>query len=554
MAYIVTHTDGRVYGSIADGVVDDKLGISLIGQSFHNYGQLLANNFLHLLEHQSSPHQPTDPVAGQIWWNSETHVLSFFDGNKFKPCSSSAVSNTPPIKPLKGDQWWDTDASQLKVFEGTDWVVVGPLYTKGQLFSGILPATVTDTTSVNHIITLLQIDGQTVGTVSKDPSFTLSTPIVGFSTIKPGITLAANTTLTGDSLNSLQLGGVDAANYLIKTAATSTLNGSLVVNGLAGLTVNQLAITSDAFTNSHISSAHDIAVEAGNVTLRISPTLGSITSSVEPTSNSSVTTKLYVDSLVSSANVAAIGYVDSTVTNLVSGASLSTLNLLSSAINNDPNYHINTTASLNFKADKNSPQLTGTPTATTPATSDSSTRIATTAFVKNLLAGGSGSGGMTIAGPILPTADNTIDIGSPAARFRNVYGIAISAQYADLAENYVSDAIYTPGTVVVFGGKEEITTSDQYCDHRVAGVVSTNPAYLMNGQTKGASVALTGKVPCKVVGTVKKGDILVNSNFAGVAMAMSQESNWKPGCVIGKSLETSSEVGIRNVMVAVGRF
>jgi hypothetical protein len=554
VAYIITHTDGRVYGSIADGVVDDKLGISLIGQSFHNYGQLLANNFLHLLEHQSSPQQPTDPVAGQIWWNSETHVLSFFDGNKFKPCSSSAVSNNPPIKPLKGDQWWDTDANQLKIFEGTDWIVVGPLYTKGQSFSGVLPTTVTDTVSNTHIITLLQVDGQTVGTVSKDAAFTLSTPIVGFTTIKPGITLAANATLTGDSLNSLQLGGIAASNYLVKTATTSSLDGSLSVNGPAGLTVNQLSITSDTFTNAHISSTHDIALEAGNVTLRISPTLGSITSSVEPISNSSITTKLYVDTLVLTANTSVKDYVDTTVSNLIASSPLATLNALSAAIAHDPLFHINTTAVLSSKADKNSPQLTGLPTASTPPTSDNSTRIATTAFVKNLLGGESGSGGMVIAGPLLPTTDNTIDLGSPAARFRNIYGRAISAQYADLAENYTSDAVYLPGTVVVFGGKKEVTTSDQYCDHRIAGVVSTDPAYLMNGQVQGVSVALTGKVPCKVFGPVKKGDILVNSHFTGVAMSISQQENWKPGCVIGKSLETDSSTGIRAVMIAVGRF
>lgn len=129
-------------------------------------------------------------------------------------------------------------------------------------------------------------------------------------------------------------------------------------------------------------------------------------------------------------------------------------------------------------------------------------------------------------------------------------GTATSAQYADLAENYVSDAEYKPGTVVVFGGSKEITQSTTFMDRRVAGVISTNPAYLMNSAAVGLPVALQGRVPCKVIGKIEKGDMLVSSSIPGVA-----EATYTPeiGSIIGKALENynSKEIGI--IEVVVGR-
>ena len=108
-----------------------------------------------------------------------------------------------------------------------------------------------------------------------------------------------------------------------------------------------------------------------------------------------------------------------------------------------------------------------------------------------------------------------------------------SAQYADLAEIYTSDVDYTPGTVVMFGGDAEVTVSNEDASPRVAGVVSTNPAHLMNSGTTGIAIALTGRVPTHVVGAVRKGDMMV-STATGKARS---ESNPAMGTVIGKALE-----------------
>lgn len=130
-------------------------------------------------------------------------------------------------------------------------------------------------------------------------------------------------------------------------------------------------------------------------------------------------------------------------------------------------------------------------------------------------------------------------------------GTATSARYADLAEVYTSDAEYAPGTVLVFGGEYEVTISTKSHDSAVAGIVSTDPAYLMNSMSQGVPVALSGKVPCRVQGPVKKGDVLVTSYIPGVATKLVQ---FVPGCVVGKAMENITTYDIETINVAVGRF
>ena len=153
-------------------------------------------------------------------------------------------------------------------------------------------------------------------------------------------------------------------------------------------------------------------------------------------------------------------------------------------------------------------------------------------------------------------ANGTGNIGSSTTYFNTVFAKATSAQYADLAENYEADAAYTPGTVVVFGGLKEITVTDNSHDTAVAGVISTNPSYLMNAGQSGEwilPVALTGRVPCQVQGPVNKGTVLVTGDIPGTAIAI-DTSKFKPGCVVGKSLEIINSTDVVTIEVAVGRL
>ncbi len=126
------------------------------------------------------------------------------------------------------------------------------------------------------------------------------------------------------------------------------------------------------------------------------------------------------------------------------------------------------------------------------------------------------------------------------------------ATYADLAEKYAADATYDPGTVLLFGGEQEVTLSNAFDSTKVAGVVTTNPAYSMNAALEAdhiAEIALQGRVPCKVIGPVSKGDLMVSATN-GHAIANNEA---RAGTIIGKALENfNGESGI--VEVAVGRF
>ena len=164
-------------------------------------------------------------------------------------------------------------------------------------------------------------------------------------------------------------------------------------------------------------------------------------------------------------------------------------------------------------------------------------------------------GTLTVNGNILPNANNTRNIGSASLTYNTVYatlfnGTATEAYYADLAENYLTDKEYEPGTVVMFGGDAEVTESDSRATRKVAGIISTAPAYLMNsGLTEGQPIALKGRVPCKVVGPVRKGDMLIASDIPGVAIASDE---WIGGAMIGKVIETNLNEGVKVVEVAVG--
>ena len=168
-----------------------------------------------------------------------------------------------------------------------------------------------------------------------------------------------------------------------------------------------------------------------------------------------------------------------------------------------------------------------------------------------------GTGSIAVTGTmttnaIVPSANVTYNLGSTTAWWNIVYGKAVQAQYADLAENYITDYPYEPGTVVVFGGEAEITVTSTDHDPAVAGVVSTNPAYLMNSMTDGLPIALQGRVPCRVQGPVKKGQVLVTSTTPGVAQAI-DNTKFVPGCVIGKALETINTNNIETIEVVVGK-
>jgi hypothetical protein len=164
-----------------------------------------------------------------------------------------------------------------------------------------------------------------------------------------------------------------------------------------------------------------------------------------------------------------------------------------------------------------------------------------------------GSAVLIVSGNIQVTGTNAVaNIGSVTTYFNTIHGKSTTAQYADLAELYIADAVYPPGTVLDFGGANEVTLSSVASGARVAGVVSTDPAYLMNGMIQAdtaVALALMGRAPASVTGTVRKGDMMVSAGN-GVAQACATPAM---GTVIGKSLEDfDGDAGI--IEIVIGRL
>ena len=160
----------------------------------------------------------------------------------------------------------------------------------------------------------------------------------------------------------------------------------------------------------------------------------------------------------------------------------------------------------------------------------------------------------TVAGSISPSVDATHDLGTATEQWNTIYGNTVEATYADLAERYASDAPYEPGTVLVFGGEAEVTTTTMLASTKVVGIVSTDPALKMNSAAGNSEthpyIALKGRVPCKVIGEINRGDLLVTSDKAGYA----KRSLGVPmiGTVIGKAIgNNESGEGIIEVFVSM---
>lgn len=168
-----------------------------------------------------------------------------------------------------------------------------------------------------------------------------------------------------------------------------------------------------------------------------------------------------------------------------------------------------------------------------------------------------GSGVLIVSGNIqTSTANATANIGNASNYFNRLFAQSTTALYADLAEMYTTDADYAPGTVLIFGGNQEVTTSTVTHDTRVAGVVSTNPAHIMNSGLQAertVEVALVGRVPVSVIGNIVPGDRVVTSNQAGVAEAL-DITRYQPGVIIGKALQSHTGPDVGVIEVVVGRL
>jgi len=195
MSYSIPLSDKSVLTTVPDGSFNNQYSnINLIGKNFVGFGQLMNENFIHILENFSNINPPANPLKGQLWYDSGKNILKVFIGdNNWIDIAFSQVSEVRPNNPRVGDQWWDKKNDQINFWSGEHWVVIGPNWTKSQGLTGTQAETVVDNGGTSHILMKFYIEKKVVGVWSKDTTFVLADEFIipGISaTINPGLTFA----------------------------------------------------------------------------------------------------------------------------------------------------------------------------------------------------------------------------------------------------------------------------------------------------------------------------------------------------------------------------
>ena len=194
MTTTINKTNGTVLTTISDGAIDTAAtDLTLIGKLYRNYGELVNENFVKLLENFADTSSPTQPIEGQLWYDSTNKNIKAYRSTGFVSLAVLNSSSSEPSSAKLADFWWDTVDAQLKLYNGTAWIAIHPGYSTEQGISGSIVETVQDTFSVSHVITKIYISGTVVAIYNKDNEFTPSSGIAGFGTIKKGLNVSSDT-------------------------------------------------------------------------------------------------------------------------------------------------------------------------------------------------------------------------------------------------------------------------------------------------------------------------------------------------------------------------
>ena len=594
MAYTINLTDGTVFATITDGTINTSSSMILVGKNYAGYGEFLDENFIHLLENGSNTTAPAAPLTGQLWWDKTNNLLKVYNGAIFKTISAATASASAPVSNVIGDLWYDTVNQQLKVWTGAAFLVVGPGYSTAQGISGAIPETILNNIGATRYITSLYVNNVRVAIVYDGAQFTPEAALLAaFPIIYPGITLSASVSsavFAGTATNASKLDNLLSSDFMRATANTAT-TGRLQVNNANGIfigtsnVVNISQSTNDGLITAPVSGGNlIIQTNVAGTTYTVATALGA-NGTFAIANAATVGTTLSVAGNITGANVNTGGLVS--VTGNVIGGNLVTLGLANVAnISVTANVQagnlrttglISATGNITSAANiagtfflGNGSQLTGISAAVSVSKISNGTseaNIGASGGNANISIGGTSNvavfttstaffiSDISVSG-IQKVGSNAVgNIGSSSNYFNQVFATATTALYADVAERFAANEILEPGTVVELGGIKEITRSTQDLSENVFGVISTRPAYTMNGgageNDTHPPVAMTGRVPVKCVGTVRKGDRLVSAGD-GVARA-AQSGEATAFNVIGRSLEnkTTTDIGVIEAIVTI---
>jgi len=604
MSYLINRYNGQELVAIEDAAIDTTTSLTFVGRNYTGYGEIQNENFLWLLENFANSVAPNRPVSGQLWYKTADNTLNVYNGTDWTILGSATTQDTAPENPTVGMFWLKTPYNSLYVWAGLGWVLVGPETAEGFAETKASSTTVLATDGSRYPIIKMMVSGVPMGIVSAN-LFTIDSTetIPGFNNIKMGYNssslgtfignldgLAARATILDTARNINGVGFNGASDITIKSSTTRPLTaGDHIIgstfDGSTDTTWNIDATSSNIIgkivsrdSAGNFSAGTITANLTGNVTGNVTATGGTSTFNtivanevIGPviSGNSSTTTRLLTARKINGVNfdgtkdinvpVPAVDITGDTLPPNLKYSILNRVGTLESLKVADAGVTIGSGNQLQLLVDGTTPYISNAGEAPlelgvvdftrTSAANKAKIRIIPASV--NLAESG-------VNYPALAPKENfAFDLGQDTSKFRTVYadvfdGTATAARYADLAEFYSADKEYEAGTVLIFGGSAEVTITNQKSDNRVAGVVSANPAHAMNVDLEGirACIALQGRVPCKVVGKVKKGEMLMTSSISGHATRV---ENPEIGTIIGKSLEDKTDDAPGIIEVAVGR-
>lgn len=513
MPYQINRYNGQPLVTVDEGTLNNQsTTLRLVGKNYAGYGDIQNENFVYLTENFSNSAPPPNALSGQIWYDSASRKLKFWDAAHWRTTGGAEIGPTAPVGLTTGDFWWNTDSQQLYAYDGiSNFVLIGPQSVPGAGRTDWESVSLLDDQNNRHAVMIGYVDGKAVYIVSKD-TFNLNqivNPIVGFSLIHQGMT-QVDTNTNGVTTTSFRFWG---------TASDS--------DRLGGHVANDYVFSTNAVFHGVASFDDEGFTVGNNNTLRVWINTGVPTIQNQVSNN----LKFKVKNGTTLDNVAQVLGIalDPGITDTYDlGEPLLRWRKIYGKDIYGETFHGGT--------------FEGTFVGT-------STKADTLLYARSSTVDKYRSATDLSVGDSIVARDSS---GNFAANIINA--IATRAQYADLAERYEADHLnnYEPGTVVVFGGEKEITLTNRVGDHRVAGVVSTDPAYLMNDNDKNSPpIALRGKVPVKVVGKVAKGDILITSEMPGYAIVAPDPLTVSAAAIVAKAIENKVEQGFGVVMAVI---
>ncbi len=490
---------------LKDGTVDiATTDLALFGKSYAGFGERLNENFVKVLENFANTTAPANKIRGQLWYDTLANQIKVWNGNKFKPVGSGTNSSSTPTNANTGDMWFDTNNLQLHVYNGTAWTLIGPTTVAGSGQTSVIPDTVLSGAGVFKSILKFIVNDQITAIVSPE-EFNPLVAITGFATIFKGITLStavSQARFTGVATRATNLLLADLttvvpADNFVRADVNDSMSGTLTIFNDGGMSLG-----SGADLTISVESGEDVIIQNntinGDIIFRVND--GGVNKTVMTIDGGEgIITDLTVK------NLTVIG--TQTVINT------STLSVEDNII--EVNRNLSTAAAM--------PNYSGLKVnrgESSSATEQDLFWVWDETFADDLTTTYGNSGGAWTAFK----AQGQMDVSAPTLvdiRANIVHATSTAAQYADLAERYATDMPLEVGDVVILGGSKEITKCKNELDTRVFGVVSENPAFLMNkdagNNDSHPMIALKGRARVKVQGVGKAGDRIVSSSIAGVA-------------------------------------